>query len=114
MLIKAGFEFIFSFTYILTVVAFVAKEYVYDIFCFACESVSYLECFEGLHALERCSLDEVIGANGACFVAFETAGCIVFDSRKDRRHEEGFYVPSVAFSYYGYVWNCLLHAFTAV
>ena len=52
VLVEPSFEFVFSFANILAVVAFVAIEYVNDIFCFACEIVSYLKCFKGLHAFE--------------------------------------------------------------
>lgn len=101
MKVEPRFEFVFRLTYILAVVAFVTVKHVYDVFCFACESVSYMKCFQCLHAFECGGLDEVVGADGACFVAFEASRGVCFGSGKDGRHEEGLNVPSVPFSYNG-------------
>ena len=88
MLVETCFELVFGFANILAVVAFVTIEQVYDVFCFTCERVSNMKCFLGLHAFECRSLDEMVGANGACFVAFEAARGAGFGSREDGGHEK--------------------------
>ena len=73
-----------------------------------------MKCFLCLHAFECRSLDEMVGANGACFVAFEAARGAGFGSREDRGHEKRFDVSSVSFAYHGDFWQGQLHAFATV
>ena len=101
VLIETSLKFVFGLAHILAMVAFVTKEHVYDVFCFACEFVSYLKCLQSLHAFECGGLNEMIGTNSASFSACKASIVVVFDGREDRWHEEGFDVPSVSFSYHG-------------
>ena len=52
VLVESCFEFVFCFADVLTVVALVTVEHVDDVRCFACECLSDVECFIGVHAFE--------------------------------------------------------------
>ena len=88
MLIEACLELVFSFPYVLTVVAYITVEHVDDVCRLTCEFVSNGEGFFGLHASEGTALNKVVGAYSARLVAFIASWLTICGSREDRGHED--------------------------